>query len=140
MHASAGSMSNAAAKNTLRRRNPPTPAAADAAPPTKPSFAGAAAAAPAESAAQRAARLRGSADRVAHALTVLPGLCLACWCYANSLGNELVYDDLHAIATNADVRPEAPLAALLQHDFWGMPITNELSNKVLNDPCCAFQK
>lgn len=33
-----------------------------------------------------------------------------------------VYDDRSAILSNPDVRPSAPWADLLRHDFWGAPL------------------
>ncbi|XP_037086806.1 protein O-mannosyl-transferase TMTC2-like [Pollicipes pollicipes] len=49
---------------------------------------------------------------------------LAALCYLNTLRAGFVYDDTRAILTNGDVRSSTPLTALLQHDFWGTPLSH----------------
>ena len=58
---------------------------------------------------------------------------LAAVVYVNSLGNGFVFDDLHAVAGNPDVR--APGLQLLQHDFWGMPMASADSHKSFRPLC-----
>ena len=47
----------------------------------------------------------------------------------NGLGGDFVLDDHPAILRNADMRPDSSWWQLLQHDFWGTPLTSPLSNK-----------
>ncbi|KAL6064487.1 Protein O-mannosyl-transferase tmtc3 [Balamuthia mandrillaris] len=42
--------------------------------------------------------------------------------FVNGLWGEFVYDDLGAVQTNMDLRPETPWSELWKHDFWGNPI------------------
>jgi hypothetical protein len=50
-------------------------------------------------------------------------------CYLNALENAFVFDDTLAIVNNPDIRPGAPLADLLLHDFWGKALEKEDSHK-----------
>lgn len=34
-----------------------------------------------------------------------------------------------AIEENMDLRPETPLSRLMEHDFWGVPLRSNMSNK-----------
>ena len=54
-------------------------------------------------------------------------LCLAC--YWNSLGGELVHDDIFAIKDNQDLHPTTPLFDLFKNDFWGEPMSSVTSHK-----------
>ena len=56
------------------------------------------------------------------------GLLSTC-CYLNSLQGQLVHDDIFAIRDNNDVRPSTSLATVFQHDFWGTPMSSEISHK-----------
>ncbi|XP_076363533.1 protein O-mannosyl-transferase Tmtc3-like [Tachypleus tridentatus] len=55
--------------------------------------------------------------------------------YCNSLGGELVFDDIAAIQDNRDVRPHNPLYNLFVNDFWGTPIHKEQSHKSYRPLC-----
>eukprot|EP00662_Eupelagonemidae_sp_cell21_P018171 gene18171-51993_t len=48
---------------------------------------------------------------------------------ANCVGGELVFDDHVAVTLNRDVTGAAPLAGLLQNDFWGTPAHSNASHK-----------
>ncbi|XP_054714335.1 protein O-mannosyl-transferase TMTC3-like [Uloborus diversus] len=50
-------------------------------------------------------------------------------CYSNSLGCDLVFDDLAAIRDNRDIRPNTPITNIFQNDFWGTPLRKEQSHK-----------
>ena len=51
-------------------------------------------------------------------------------CYANALQGAFVFDDDSAVVRNPDVcAPALSLAALLSHDFWGMPLSSSRSHK-----------
>ena len=50
-------------------------------------------------------------------------------CYWNSLQGGLVHDDIFAIRDNKDVRPETPIVELFSHDFWGKPMSSNVSHK-----------
>ena len=50
-------------------------------------------------------------------------------CYWNSLQGGLVHDDIFAIRDNKDVRPETPIAELFSNDFWGKPMSSNVSHK-----------
>ena len=51
-------------------------------------------------------------------------------CYVNALQGSFVFDDDSAVVRNPDVcAPSLPLAQLLAHDFWGMPLTSSRSHK-----------
>ena len=43
-------------------------------------------------------------------------------CYYNSLDCEFVFDDMSAIVSNKDLRPETPVRNLFRNDFWGTPM------------------
>ena len=43
-------------------------------------------------------------------------------CYYNSLACEFVFDDMSAIVSNKDLRPQTPLTNLFRNDFWGTPM------------------
>ncbi|XP_022248795.1 transmembrane and TPR repeat-containing protein CG4050-like [Limulus polyphemus] len=60
---------------------------------------------------------------------------LAVVVYYNSLGGELVFDDVAAIQDNRDVRPHNPLYNLFVNDFWGTPIHKEQSHKSYRPLC-----
>lgn len=50
--------------------------------------------------------------------------------YLNSLDCQLVFDDISAIVNNLDLRSnETSVWSLLEHDYWGTPITSERSHK-----------
>ena len=54
---------------------------------------------------------------------------LALTCYWNSLQGGLVHDDIFAIRDNEDVRPDAPLSQVFSNDFWGKPMSSNVSHK-----------
>ena len=60
--------------------------------------------------------------------TVIAGI-LAAICYWNSFQGGLVHDDIFAVRDNADVRPETPLAQVFSNDFWGKPMSSNVSHK-----------
>lgn len=49
--------------------------------------------------------------------------------YYNSLDGDLLFDDMPAIVNNKDVQGKRPLKAMLNHDFWGLPMTHPGSMK-----------
>ena len=50
---------------------------------------------------------------------IVAAFCLvAHW---NGCHGDFVFDDLEAIVTNKDLRPETPVWNLFRHDFWGEP-------------------
>ena len=63
----------------------------------------------------------------AASLTIIIFLCLVS--YWNSLGCDLVHDDVYAIKENADLRPETSWKNLLTNDFWGKSMTDNTSHK-----------
>ena len=61
---------------------------------------------------------------------VTSGLFLLCiFTYWNSLGCELVFDDITAIVENKDLRGHTPWRNLFANDFWGTPMSKEQSHK-----------
>ncbi|XP_071791309.1 protein O-mannosyl-transferase TMTC1-like isoform X1 [Asterias amurensis] len=60
---------------------------------------------------------------------------LATLCYVNTLGYDLVHDDVFAIQNNRDVRPGTPLRNLLWDDFWGKPMSDNSSHKSYRPLC-----
>ena len=56
-------------------------------------------------------------------------------CYLNTLGYELVHDDVFAIKDNMDIRPETPLRNILSNDFWGKPMSSNRSHKSYRPLC-----
>ena len=54
---------------------------------------------------------------------------VALTCYLNSLNAGLVHDDIFAIRDNADVRPDSPLRQVFANDFWGKPMSSNVSHK-----------
>ncbi len=60
---------------------------------------------------------------------------LAMVCYVNTLGYDLVHDDVFAIQNNRDVRPGTPLRNLLWDDFWGKPMNDNSSHKSYRPLC-----
>lgn len=54
---------------------------------------------------------------------------LALGCYLNCLPSGFVFDDHHALASNADARAQSPLRALWRHDFWGRELARRDSHK-----------
>ena len=58
----------------------------------------------------------------------LPPL-LACVCYSNGLTGDYVHDDIFAIKRNNDVIGFTSIKDVFVHDFWGRPITSNLSHK-----------
>lgn len=60
--------------------------------------------------------------------TVIAGI-LAAICYWNSLQGGLVHDDIFAVRDNKDLRPETPLAQVFSNDFWGKPMSSNVSHK-----------
>ena len=60
--------------------------------------------------------------------TAVP-LILAAVCYWNGLGGELVHDDIFAIKDNLDLRPSAAISQLFWNDFWGKPMSSNVSHK-----------
>ena len=53
------------------------------------------------------------------------GLCV----FLNSLHGELIFDDLHAVIRNEDVRGGNPMARVWVDDFWGTPMASNSSHK-----------
>ena len=53
------------------------------------------------------------------------GLCI----FLNSLHGELIFDDLHAVIRNEDVRGGNPMARVWVDDFWGTPMASNSSHK-----------
>ena len=45
--------------------------------------------------------------------------CVSVLCYVNSLGGELVHDDIPAIAKNPDVQGNVSVWEVWTHDYWG---------------------
>ncbi|CAI8030256.1 Protein O-mannosyl-transferase TMTC1, partial [Geodia barretti] len=64
-----------------------------------------------------------------HARCGVVAAALAVTCYWNSLECGLVHDDIFAIRDNADVRPGTPLASAFSDDFWGKPMSSNVSHK-----------
>ena len=64
-----------------------------------------------------------------HARCAAIAVTLAAACYWNSLQGGLVHDDIFAIRDNPDVRPETPLAQVFTNDFWGRPMSSNVSHK-----------
>ncbi|KAK2173497.1 hypothetical protein NP493_871g00043 [Ridgeia piscesae] len=56
-------------------------------------------------------------------------------CYYNSLACEFVFDDMSAIVSNKDLRPQTPLTNLFRNDFWGTPMNKEKSHKSYRPLC-----
>lgn len=54
---------------------------------------------------------------------------LAVICFANSYDGDFVFDDSEAVTGNTDLKPETPLLALFQHDFWGRKLDSKTSHK-----------
>eukprot|EP00736_Rhodelphis_marinus_P003268 Rmarinus@m.6094 len=54
---------------------------------------------------------------------------VACACYINSLEGEFVFDDIHAIVHNRDVRCDEDWQAIFLNDFWGTNLSSSLSHK-----------
>ncbi len=50
-------------------------------------------------------------------------------CYLNSLGGDVVHDDIFAIQDNPDLLPSTPLWRLFSNDFWGEPMSSVTSHK-----------
>ena len=60
--------------------------------------------------------------------SVVPFL-LGSACYLNSLGGDLVHDDIFAIKENPDILPSTHLSKLFYNDFWGEPMSSVVSHK-----------
>lgn len=54
---------------------------------------------------------------------------VAAVCYWNSMQGGLVHDDIFAIRDNRDIRPETPLEQVFSDDFWGKPMSSNVSHK-----------
>ncbi|XP_033637459.1 protein O-mannosyl-transferase TMTC4-like isoform X1 [Asterias rubens] len=54
---------------------------------------------------------------------------LSLLCYGNSLYGDFVFDDMEAVLSNKDVKPETPIAELFYDDFWGERLTKNHSHK-----------
>ena len=64
-----------------------------------------------------------------HTRCTAAAITLAVICYWNSLQGGLVHDDIFAIRDNADVRPETPIGEVFSNDFWGRPMSSNVSHK-----------
>ena len=64
-----------------------------------------------------------------HARCTALAAVLAVACYWNSLQGGLVHDDIFAIRDNPDVRPDTPLTSVFSNDFWGKPMSSNVSHK-----------
>lgn len=64
-----------------------------------------------------------------HARCTALAAALTLTCYWNSLQGGLVHDDIFAIRDNEDVRPDAPLSQIFSNDFWGKPMSSNVSHK-----------
>lgn len=60
---------------------------------------------------------------------------LALACYLNSLEFDLVHDDVFAIKDNKDVQENTSILDLFKNDFWGKPMSSNLSHKSYRPVC-----
>ena len=56
-------------------------------------------------------------------------------CYTNSLWCDLVHDDVFAVKQNLDLRSETPLRQVFLDDFWGKPMSSNISHKSYRPLC-----
>ena len=56
-------------------------------------------------------------------------------CYVNSLEFDLVHDDVFAIKENQDVHGNTSILDLFRNDFWGKPMSSNLSHKSYRPVC-----
>ncbi|KAM9845751.1 protein O-mannosyl-transferase TMTC1 [Aulostomus maculatus] len=77
--------------------------------------------------------VRPGTARAAGRYAALAALCVLC--YGNSLGGELVHDDVWAIVNNPDVRPGSSLRSVFTDDFWGKKMSDNTSHKSYRPLC-----
>ena len=76
------------------------------------------------------ANSRNSGGSICGVPAIVAAPLLGGLCYVNALQGSFVFDDDSAVVRNPDVcAPSLPLAQLLAHDFWGMPLTSSRSHK-----------
>ena len=54
---------------------------------------------------------------------------LSLLCYLGSCYGDFVFDDMEAVLSNKDLKPETRIVELFYDDFWGEKITNNHSHK-----------